>query len=75
MNAKEGLEKRAREAESQAQALADTVEELRLALDRQRASAELRYCNAATLGLQGCNLALKGICKARIAALLLLHCE
>lgn len=42
-SAKEGLEKRAREAESQAQQLADTVEELRLALDRQRASTELRY--------------------------------
>lgn len=43
VSAKEGLEKRAREAESQAQQLADTVEELRLALDRQRASTELRY--------------------------------
>lgn len=43
VSAKEGLEKRAREAESQAQALADTVEELRLTLDRQRASTELRY--------------------------------
>ena len=43
VSAKEGLEKRAREAESQAQALADTVEQLRLTLNRQRASTELRY--------------------------------
>lgn len=42
-SAKEGLGKRAREAEASAQALAETVEELRLTLDRQRASAELRY--------------------------------
>lgn len=46
-SAKEGLGRRAREAEASAQALAETVEELRLTLDRQRASAELRYtlCN------------------------------
>ncbi|KAL3150595.1 hypothetical protein ABBQ32_000402 [Trebouxia sp. C0010 RCD-2024] len=41
-SAKEGMGKRAREAEASAQALAETVEELRLTLDRQRASAELR---------------------------------
>ena len=42
-SAKEGLGRRVREAEGTAQALADNVEELRLTLDRQRASAELRY--------------------------------
>ena len=41
-SAKEGLARRAREAEATAQALAENVEELRLTLDRQRASAELR---------------------------------
>lgn len=41
-SAKEGLARRAREAEAAAQALAENVEELRLTLDRQRASAELR---------------------------------
>lgn len=52
-SAKEGLEKRAREAESQAQALAETVEELRLALDRQRASTELR-CTFLYLTILSC---------------------
>ena len=42
VSAKEGLGHKLREAESNAQALAETVEELRLTLDRQRASAELR---------------------------------
>ncbi len=42
-SAKEGLGKRVKEAEASAQALAESVEELRLTLDRQRASAELRY--------------------------------
>ena len=42
VGAKEGLARRAREAEATAQALAENVEELRLTLDRQRASAELR---------------------------------
>ncbi|KAL0034466.1 hypothetical protein WJX79_003740 [Trebouxia sp. C0005] len=41
-SAKEGLGKRVKEAEASAQALAESVEELRLTLDRQRASAELR---------------------------------
>ncbi len=41
-SAKEGLGRRVKEAEASAQALAETVEELRLTLDRQRASAELR---------------------------------
>lgn len=42
-SAKEGLGRRVKEAEATAQALAENVEELRLTLDRQRASAELRY--------------------------------
>ncbi len=42
-SAKEGLGKRVKEAEASSQALAESVEELRLTLDRQRASAELRY--------------------------------
>ena len=49
MSAKEGLGHKLREAESNAQALAETVEELRLMLDRQRASAELRYKTQAFL--------------------------
>ena len=41
-SAKEGLGRRVKEAEASAQALVETVEELRLTLERQRASAELR---------------------------------
>ena len=47
-SAKEGLGKRVKEAEASAQALAESVEELRLTLDRQRASAELRYLASPT---------------------------
>jgi len=47
-SAKEGLGKRVKEAEASAQALAESVEELRLTLDRQRASAELRYSASQT---------------------------
>lgn len=42
-NAKEGLKKQVKEAEARAEAMEDTVEELRVGLERQRAAADLRY--------------------------------
>ncbi|KAK9829150.1 hypothetical protein WJX72_004204 [[Myrmecia] bisecta] len=41
-SAKEGLARKVKEAEARAESLAETVEELRLALERQRAAADLR---------------------------------
>ena len=40
--AKEGLGRKLREAEARAESLAETVEELRAGLDRQRAAADYR---------------------------------
>ncbi len=40
--AKEGLGRKLREAEAQAESLAETVEELRAGLERQRAAADMR---------------------------------
>lgn len=40
--AKEGLGRRLREAEARAESLAETVDELRAGLDRQRAAADMR---------------------------------
>ena len=56
-SAKEGLGRRLKEAEATAQALTETTEELRVTLDRQRASAELRYAVLplpAGSGIWGC---------------------
>ncbi len=40
--AKEGLGRRLRDAEARAESLAETVDELRAGLDRQRAAADMR---------------------------------
>lgn len=41
-SAKEGMERKLREADSRCEALTDTVQELRMGLERQRAAADLR---------------------------------
>lgn len=46
--AKEGLGRKLREAEARAESLAETVEELRAGLERQRAAADMR-CDSVTL--------------------------
>lgn len=43
--AKEGIAKKLKDAEARAEALEETVEELRTGLDRQRAAADLRSIN------------------------------
>ena len=47
--AKEGLGRKLREAEARAESLAETVEELRAILDRQRAAADYRLAAAQDL--------------------------
>ena len=52
--AKEGLGRRLREAEARAESLAETVDELRAGLDRQRAAADMRCepCNTLAPGMR-----------------------
>lgn len=45
--AKEGLGRRARDAEARAETLAETVEELRAGLERQRGAADYRCADCA----------------------------
>lgn len=52
--AREGLGRRLREAEARAEALAETVDELRAGLERQRVAADLR-CGAQGLFLALCS--------------------
>ncbi len=47
--AKEGLGRRVRDAEARAESLAETVEELRAGLERQRAAADYRSADCAPL--------------------------
>jgi len=51
--AKEGLGRKLRDAEACAEALAETVEEMRAGMDRQRAAADYRSVDNASLGSMG----------------------
>ena len=57
--AQEGNAKRLRDAEARVESLEETVEELRVAMDRQRAAADLRCCAPSRCCLTRPNFAYK----------------